>query len=307
MSEYAGTQSAQCAIHVDQQARSICARCGNFMCDTCTEGATYEACPTCRAVTGADAFPYDRSNYDLSGVLSFAWGHFKREWLMLSVAMLIFFVALVGIGLVSSILQGIGQAIDPGVGIALAVPGQVIQTVVQWVLTAGLGLVFWEVFRGRSVDVGQLFKPFARFGTFVVAMLLYVGLVLAVLTVVGVPAGIAWFIGGEEAALIVGVIAGVLMLIPLIWVGLPLMYLPYEVAIGGETSALQAVKNTLHIAQGNRLSILGYTFVSGAITMLGVFACCVGIVPAMALGQMVTFGLYLALRNGSGLPPSRSL
>ncbi|MGA9523903.1 MAG: B-box zinc finger protein [Myxococcaceae bacterium] len=307
MSEPYGTPSAQCAIHADQRAQSICARCGNFMCNTCTEGGAHDSCPTCRDVTGAGAFPFDRNNYEISGVLGFAWGHFKREWVMLSVAMILYMVILVGVSMVSTVLQAIGNQIHPVAGYAFAVPGQVVQSLVQMVLTAGLGLVFWEVFRGRSVDVGTLFRPFSRFGTFVVAMLVQLGVALAMVTLIAVPAGIGYLIGEEEGAAVGAGIGVVLFIVPMLWVYLPLLFVPFEVVIGGETSGVQAVKNTFRLAEGNRLSILGYSIVGGLIGMVGMFACCVGVVPAVALGQMLLFGLYLALRNGSGLPPSQTL
>jgi hypothetical protein len=37
----------------------------------------------------------------------------------------------------------------------------------------------------------------------------------------------------------------------------------------------------------------------------GVFARCIGIFASLPLGQRVLAGLYLALRNGSGLPALR--
>jgi hypothetical protein len=305
MSELSGTPGAQCALHVDQRAQSICARCGSFMCNTCTEGGTQDACPACREVTGAAAFPYDRDNYSLDGVLSFSWDHFKREWLMLSVAIIVYFVVLVGVSVVSQILQTIGTAVDPIVGVGMAIPGQVLQTIVQMILTAGLGLIFWEVFRGHTVDIGRLFRPFSRFGTFVVAAFINMGILLAAATVLAIPAGVGYLIGQENGAIAGLVIGLLLMIVPLVWVTIPLTFVPFEVAIGGETSAVQAVKNAYRIVEGRRWSTIGFMIISGLITMAGVIACCVGMVPAAALAQMLTFGLYLALRNGSGLAPAQ--
>ena len=307
MSEFGAAPGAQCAIHVDQRAQSICSRCGNFMCNTCAEGGRQEACPTCRDVTGAATFPFDRNNYSLDGVLGFSWGHFKREWLMLSVALLVYFVVLIGVSFVSQILQAIGNVVDPKVGIVMLVPGQAIQTLTQMILTAGLGLMFWEVFRGRAVDIGRIFSPFSRFSTFVVATFVQLGILLAGATVLAIPAGIGYLIGQENGAIAGVVIGAVLVIFPLIWLTIPLMFVPFEVAFGGETSGVQAVKNAFRIVEGQRWSTLGFSFISGVITFVGVVACCVGMIPAAALGQMLLFGLYLALRNGSGLPKSNEL
>jgi hypothetical protein len=39
--------------------------------------------------------------------------------------------------------------------------------------------------------------------------------------------------------------------------------------------------------------------VGGLVTLAGVLACCVGMLPAMGLSYLLMGGLYLTLRNGS--------
>lgn len=275
------------------------------MCDICSEGGTLQSCAACRALTGTGDFPFTRDNYSFDGVFSFVWEHFKREWLMLSVAMLAFVVLLAGVSFVSQIFQAAGGAIDPVVQFVVLVPMQLVQSVVQFILTAGLAVMFWHVFRGESADVSHLFGQFSRFGSFLVAVLIQYAIILGIVVVLAIPVGIGMAVGGEKGAVIAGGIALVLLIVPMFWVALPLTLIPLEIGLGGETNAVQAVKNAFRLADGHRLSLLGYTFVAGLLAIVGVLACCIGVLPASALGQMLIVGLYLALRNGSGLEMRR--
>lgn len=301
-----GQSGATCAVHPVRSAQSICARCGNFMCTECTDNGTHEACPSCRALTGdLPGFHWNRETFTLDGLMGFSWEHFKREWVMLSLAALVFFVVLFGFGFVGNILQVVGNAIHEAVGAGFAVIGQFLQSIVQATLTGGFVVLVYGVMRGESADIGKLFSQFSKLGTYAVVTLIYFGLVLIPVGALAAVVGVIWYAAGEEVGLVAAIVAGLLAIVPLIWLAMPFVLTNMEIALGGETSGSQVVKNAFALANGKRLWMFLFSLVVGLIATGGALACCVGILPAIGLGQILTTALYLALRNGSGLPPLR--
>ena len=57
---------AKCAIHPDRIATRTCSRCGNFTCEECNAAGVEAMCPTCRNLTGANAFPITHSCFHFS-------------------------------------------------------------------------------------------------------------------------------------------------------------------------------------------------------------------------------------------------
>lgn len=303
-----GTAGARCAVHPEQPAQGICARCGNFMCTGCTEVGTYETCPTCRALTGElPGFVWSRDNFTLDGLMGFAWEHFKREWVMLSLAALVFMVVMVGVSFAGSLLQAIGAVAGEAGSISMSVVSSVLQSIVQSVLTGGFVLMVYAVMKGQTADVGKLFGQFGNFGAYASSIGIYFAVLLVPMAVVGGIVAIIWNAGGETAGLISLGVAFLLVIVPLIWVLLPFTLVPMEIALGGETSGVQAVKNAFGLAEGKRWWMILFAIVGFFIAMGGVLLCCIGVLPALALIQMFNTCLYLALRNGSRLEPMRGV
>ncbi len=89
---------------------------------------------------------------------------------------------------------------------------------------------------------------------------------------------------------------------PLIYVTLPITFIPMEI-VYGNAGAWESIRRSFSLANGFRLSLFGYGFIGVLILMVGMMACCVCILPALALFQLLLGALYLSVRNGSGLPP----
>lgn len=298
--------SPTCAVHSDRPAQSICARCGNFVCVECSDYGTYESCPSCRALTGElPGFTWTRETFSLDGLMGFAWENFKREWVMLSLAALVFMAVLFGASLATNLLQVAGAAIHPVAGGAMQLVSTVVQNLVQGVLTGGLVAVLYGVMKGQAADIGRMFSQFSSLGAYAVATLLqFVVVIVPVAVMAGIAVALRAAVGRDAMA--VAIIVGVVVLIiPAIWVLLPFTLVPMEIALGGETNGTQAVKNAFAIARGKRLWMVLFGIVSGFILLVGALLCCIGVLPAFALTQMLTTALYLALRNGSGLQPMR--
>jgi hypothetical protein len=289
------------------------------MCDECTLGRTVSTCPTCRALTGqAGAFPFSRDSWSFSAIWDFCFEAFKREWVMLSVAVLV----MVGVSMVmSAVSQAVTGGAAYGGSASLSIARfamSALSQAIQGVLSMGLLAMVFDVLKGGRADFSRLGSQLSKTGKYLVQLLL-LGVVF------GVP--IVLFFGGLAAAAIAAsgvgfsaqslsnvegllehkqaigilVIGVCLAFIPLIYFTLPLTFATMELVHDDDVGPWQAVANAFTIAKDNRLAMIGFGFVEGALVLAGLFACCVGMLPAAALAQMLMACLYLALRNGSGL------
>ncbi|MBI5543367.1 MAG: hypothetical protein HY901_05730 [Deltaproteobacteria bacterium] len=289
-----GTSGASCAVHAGQVASGVCSRCGSFVCEQCTGGGGNQ-CAACRERTGASAFPLGRSNWSFSGVMSYAWEAFQREWLMLSVSALVLLVISAGLGIVGELANG-ASGKNPVLGLVVSV----VTNVVNGLLGMGMIRVVLDVYEGRSADVGRLFSQFGKIGKYIVFGL-YLGAVIGLpcAAYAGVVAGIIHLTVGFEAssALTIGALAALPAIPVLIYVTLGLVFAQMELVRDDSVGPVDAVRNSWQLARGVRVEIFGVSLVSGLIVLAGLIALCVGIIPAIALAQLVMVGMYLALRN----------
>lgn len=317
---------AQCAIHTDRSAQYTCARCGNFMCNECGLGGANAQCPRCLELAGATSFPFSREDYDFSRVWDFSFDLWKREWLMLSVGALIFFGASMVGGMVSQIAQsaaGLAGRKDTTGIIAAALVGnlcaQAFNVVVQGAVQLGYFRMVIDVLHGRKADVGRMFTQLNKLPRYLLQVLIIAGIVVvpAVLylgALFGIGAAVSGvsLSGGPERifrhmfdspAPIFVFTGGMLLLLPvIIYVSLGLQLAAMEL-VYGDCGPWEAIKRSWSLANGHRFPIFGYGFVGALVVLVGLFACCVGVLPAFGLQQLLILSLFLALRSGSGLPP----
>lgn len=312
---------ASCAMHAEHEATSTCARCGNFMCDVCSEQGTQTLCPVCRERTGQRAFPLRRDTWNFGALWDLCFESFRREWLMLSVAMLVATIIGMVASFASNIASAVGQATgSTGVMVVLVLLAFLLQTVVQGVMGMGMLRVVMDVLEGGRADIGRLFTQVHKAGRYLVTILLtfvLVGLpllvlfgVLVLLGTVATGHSLSQIFAGEvfregtpPGFALMGVFIGAALVttVPAIYFGLPLYLLQAELTHEEDVSPMEAVRHCYVLARGERLSILGISFIAALVGMAGVFACCIGVIPALALGQLLVCGLYFALRQGSEL------
>jgi len=316
---------AKCAVHVDRIATRTCARCGNFTCDECNLGGSETQCPACRAISGSDAWPFSRDAYSFDGIWTQALERFKAEWIMLSVSVLI----LMAVGMVAGIFNSIFQTVarlaigERGgtmgiiwVTVVSTLMSQLVSMIIQGTFTMGLFRIIIDVLQGKKADVGRILTQLPKLPRYIVQtflffvmiglpMLLYVvllGVVASVVTGVGLsdPSNFArLFKGAGIGVLVIGFLAA----LPIIYYfTLPLMFATMEL-VYGDSPPVESIRRAFVIARGHRWSIIGFGLISLLVVLVGLLACCVGIIPAVALVYMLLVGLYLSLRNGSGLPP----
>lgn len=298
-----GMGRAQCALHPDQPAMSTCTRCGSFMCSTCAEGGTQTLCPSCQQRLGlGQAFPLNRDNWSFSALWDYCFEIFKREWLMLSVSMIVFFGVAFIVQFITGLLPVIGTVLKNQVlFVVLYIVTMIIQQAVQGTLGLGLMRMVLDLLQGEKLDIGRLFSQFHKMGTVLITTLLMFLMIGIPLGVVGggvVLAGVAtkaqW-----ESMIPLGVGLAVLVTIPLIYFLIPLSLMQAEIAYSENPTPIQVIRNCYVYARGERFSIFGVLIVAILVTMVGMVACCVGVLPAAGLTYLLIGGLYLSLRNGA--------
>ncbi len=313
-----GGMGARCAIHPTLGATGTCERCGNFMCEICSQRGSQKFCPTCRQRTGDAVFPLRRDTWSISALWDYCFEAFKRDWLMLSVAMLVGVSVTTVANFAGNIAGVVMQATDSFVIIgALLLISVFVQVVVQGVMGLGMMRVAFDVLEGGGVDIGRLFSQWTKAGRYVVTMfLVFVVLVLPLMLLFFVLAFIGMMAGGvsmadiasgsifgsnETVGLVAFVGASLVTFVPAIYFVIPLYLLQAELAFNDDVTPVQALRNCYALARGQRLSIVGVLLIAGLVGLVGLLACCVGILPAYGLIQLLVGGLYLALRNGSEL------
>jgi uncharacterized membrane protein len=290
------------------------------MCEVCSQRGQLLLCPACRARSGTLDFPLRRDTWNFSALWDYCFETFKRDWVMLSVAALVSsavgMMANLSGNVVSSAMQGQGADSLALTGVLLLFT-ILLQVVVQGTMALGMLRVVFDVLEGGGVDVARVFSQFPKVGRYLVTVLLTSVLLLLplvllflVLSFIGLAAAglsVSELAGGQALESMgptlagVFVVAGLVTLIPAIYFGLPLYLLQAELTFNEDVSPMQALRNCYALARGERSSIFGVSFVAGLLVFAGVLACCVGAIPAIAMGQLLVGGLYLALRNGSEL------
>ncbi len=312
---------ASCAAHASAPAVRVCDRCGAFMCAACVGEGDGSHCPACLERLGADAFPLSRDAWTLGALMDHVWEAWKREWLMLSVAVLVLLGVVYAVAFAGQLIQmavvGGGSALAQGddtaaagllgLTVGLNLFFSLVQSLVSGLLMLGFNRMAYDVLMGRAAELGRLFSQFRKFPTLLLQQLILWGLILVP---IGLLAGILFAAGAfagsgaDEDAVAIGVLVAVLVLaVPLVWYVLGFFFAGYELAYDDEVGAWESIVRGWRLVSGARLATFGVMILAGLLGFLGILACCIGIIPSLSLAYVLLAGLFLTLRRGSGLPP----
>jgi uncharacterized membrane protein len=235
----------------------------------------------------------------LDRVLGAGWKTFTEAWGLLLVASLVIIAGGIPGQVVSQIGQLIGQAIGQGGG-APAAAGVVflgatalsfsLSVAIQWPAQVGASMAALAAARGDTKNFGATLAGFRQWGKSVLVMLLVTLFVaLAVLPgIVPVVIGVALAIsdsarGGIGPMGIIGfiliAIGGLLAIAGSMYVSARLLLAPTR-ALDPQmpaVSAFEAIKLSWSATRGHVLPIIGVLLLSGVVFILGLLACCVGI------------------------------
>jgi len=266
------------------------------MCGTCVgaEGATL--CPPCAAQSFT--FPITRSEWSVSWLFSVCLDAFKPQWLMLSVAFVVFIVSYYVLAILAG---GVGALIGAGIGQALGEGGEVLSAafvvllmtsvalIISAVLALGFNRICLDVLQGKAVSIGTLFSQVGNLHLVVKAwgalMLLYglAGGAIAALTALVGESGVAI---GSLLFIPFGIALGIMM--PLLMAGF---------VVHPELGFIAHVRRTAAMVRGQILKCIGTLLMGGLAIMLGALLCGIGTVPAYGLTMLLVVGLYLTLEN----------
>jgi hypothetical protein len=177
-----------------------------------------------------------------------------------------------------------------------------------------------DVLIGRKADVGRMFVNLERLPSWVAVMLLQFVIIQIPALLVLVGAAVFGLRGydvdsftdlfksggsGERLAQLVLVFGAASLVVTVLWlVALPVTMFAGPELLVGRCSPGEAISRAWRMASGHRLAIIGYTLMVGLVNLIGFAACCVGIVPGVALGMALTGTLFLSLRDPSFGPAS---
>lgn len=292
--------SAICALHPASPAVGTCERCGAFVCAACRDTDTPGICPTCRTRAGQVEFPLRASTLTSSSVWNFASARFKAEWSTLSVATLLYACGVIAWSFVSGrVLEATGLQYDPkGAGFTGPV---MVATLVNMMagafvgnaLLSGVFLVSTEVLDGKKADLGAMGRMGQRVVSVAITGLLasFLFLFLPVMAV-----GLAGFFLAGALGVAGVLLAGLLAVLVLLY-GAPALYLAVIDSTLSKRGPAESIQRALELLQGRWGVAMTTTFTAGLLMVAGVFACCVGVVPAAALGFLMEVTLYRALSS----------
>lgn len=320
-SDFGRGRGASCPLHPDHLAQRTCTRCGNFMCETCSENGTQAHCPTCREREGLGrAFPLDRGNWSIGGLVEVCWDRFKREWVMLSVAAIIFFAASMMGSFLSQMFSFIGGMSGSTTVIVLTtLVGAVASWVIQGMVSLGFTRMCLDVLQGQRADLGRMFSQLPKLVPYLLTMLLSFAVMLPII-ILCVGAALAVFVGASGVSLadvvseegltqvmsntpprvlVMMFLVGIgLYIFPGLYLLMPLVLVQPAIANAEAPGPVETLKRCFAAAKGQRLGMFG-TMALGAVALLvGLILCCLPVLPALGFFQLLLCGLYLSLSKG---------
>ncbi len=304
---------ARCAAHLSAPAERVCARCGAFMCGACVAEGDGLHCPQCLERLGADRFPLSRDDWSFGRLWHHAWESWKREWVILTVGVLVVYAISFGLSLAGEFVQalfvggaGVVAGDDAGLATGLSVAGvgvmvvvNLLQTLITGVLLLGQYRMCFDVLLGRPAELRCLFSQFGKILTlFLQQVVVFFAVSLPVVVLIAVGFGLA-AAGVDEDMLLWGATFLMLVLfVPFMWYVLGFFFAKYELAHHDDIGAIESIVASFRIVRGVRLETFGVSFVAGLLVLGGLLACCVGIIPAASLSYTLVCALYLTLRQG---------
>lgn len=164
-------------------------------------------------------------------------------------------------------------------------------------LALGHARAIEKAMRTGEDDLGMVFSTGGRFGAMVltklISGLIQIGVALPLLGVWGV---LLFFVneGRMEsgAAILIGLAAGVIWLMAVLYVYLGLL-MAVPIAALEPVSAGEAIRRSFQLANGRRWSLLLFSLVSGVFAVLGLVACCVGVFLTSAMAMAMPTEAYL--------------
>ncbi len=324
---------AMCAIHNQMPAYGVCGRCGNFMCSDCSVGGAQANCPTCREKEATPDFPFDE-NASFTELFNYVVEQFKRDSAMPVIATVIYF----GITMVGSVVSNLfTQVINAAMGANLNDPNAirdnpmnfmkamavsyvvslVFQTLAQGVALSALYRLLFDVLHGRKGDLSRMFSHLKDLPKYLTLQILLSVLNLLIpLTVMGGAVAVCLKIIGIDwdhpnrtrpedifAPVPLAIFGGAMLVIFVFTiVVMPVVIFAMPELVVGNCTPVEAMQRAFKLGDGQRLRMIGYSFIAAFMMLLGLLACCVGMLVSIPAAYMLWGALFFSLRKNAGFP-----
>lgn len=205
---------------------------------------------------------------DAGDVLDRTWTIFKSQFAAVLSVAFVFFVCIFGFSFITGLtLGGLARRARPVESLAAQAFIQVIQLFFDTWLQAGLAIYMLKVARGEPASLADLFSGGQLWPKAVAARFIYF--------VVIILGWICFVVPGIIAALMFS------------------QYL-YLVVDRGE-GPIESLSTSRMLTAGNKLNVFLLALSTFAVSLIGFFACCVGIVPAFGFINLMWAVAYLAM------------
>ena len=203
---------------------------------------------------------------DLNDIFSRTWEIFKQQWGMCLAVVVIVGAISFGVNIVVSLVcHGIGVAAgDDAVRMLLSLFGNLVTTVFSIWIGIGQSLYFLKVARGQRAEFGEIFSGGPFFFSIFVASLL-VGLIVMVGFVLCIVPGVIFALMFSQF---------------------------YFLILDRNVGIMDSLNISKQITTGNKLTLFLIGLVEIGLAVLGLLACCVGllaVVPFLTLLAPVTY------------------
>ncbi len=217
---------------------------------------------------------------DLNDIFSRTWAIFKVQWGMCLAVVVVVGVINFGVNMVVSLVcQGIGAAAgEDAIIIVASLFGNVVTTVFSIWIGIGQSLYFLKVARGQTAEISDIFAGGPWFFSILVASIL-VGLITLV---------------GFALCIVPGVIFA-------------LMFSQfYYLILDRNVGVMDSLNISKEITTGNKLTLFLIGLIEIALAVLGLLACCLGllaVVPFLTLLAPVTYLVMTGQRTADQILP----
>jgi hypothetical protein len=165
-------------------------------------------------------------------------------------------------------------------------------------LVSGVSKIYWLRLIRRQNDSLSKTKRAITFLPKLLLTRLLVGLVilLPIMLVGGVMVALAMATGamaGQDPSLIVGAgfVAGFLVIIPVIVLALGFHFVEYLI-VDKNIGYIEAMRASWKLTDGYKFDLFVLLFLAGLLNFVGVLMCCVGVIPANAVGKMGAVSIF---------------
>ena len=232
---------------------------------------------------------------DFNECFSAAWECFQANWLMCVLGTLIFYEITMVVQIPMQFAQVVFENFtrhgsSPQIGIIIAISVvflffTLVGTGVSSILSAGFLFFFIEALRTGKANVEHVFAGFRRSNwvQLLLAMAVWIAAVFIVVFVILTPGIILTTVMKSSVP---AVISAVLVCIPIFYL-MPAISFVFPLIVDKHLGFREAITTSLKTVHGQWFQTFGLLILVGLITVVGLFACCIGILASLPFAYLI--------------------